>query len=243
MEPALDTRIVKVRGGEAPFRFRGDSAADRAIVEQIFTQQDYSVEHWAHGRLLLRLHDEVSRAGLAPLILDAGANIGASAVYFAAEYPGSVVYAIEPEPNNAALLRMNCAGRNVRIFEGAVGAEDGTMFLVDPGLGDFGYRVESAGEIEVPVSSVATLMREVDRSQMFPLIFKIDIEGGEARLFEKNTEWVDDFPLIVVELHDWLLPFQGSSRNFLKTIAAREFEVVHRGENLFCFNASFFPRL
>jgi FkbM family methyltransferase len=239
---ALETRTVKVKGGEAAIRLRAGSNADRTVIDQVFTQQDYHVEHWAHGRLLHRLHDEVTRAGLSTFIIDAGANIGASAVYFAAEYPGSLVYAVEPAPDNVVLLRANCAGRNVRVFEGAIGAEDGSMFVVDPGLGEFGYRVAAAGEIAVPVYSVATLMREVDRNKIFPLVFKIDIEGGEAALFSKNTEWVDDFPLVVIELHDWLLPFQGTSHNFLKTLAAHDFEVVHRGENLFCFNSSFFPR-
>ena len=239
---AFETRTVKVQGGEAAIRLRTASAADQTVIDQVFTQHDYHVDHWTHGRLLKRLHDEVTRAGVSTLIIDAGANIGASAVYFAAEYPGSIVYAIEPAPDNAALLRTNCAERNVRVFEGAIGAEDGSMFVVDPGLGEFGYRVAATGEIAVPVFSVATLMREVDRKKIFPLIFKIDIEGGEAALFSKNTEWVGDFPLVVIELHDWLLPFQGTSHNFLKTLAAHDFEVVHRGENLFCFNASFFPR-
>ena len=65
---------------------------------------------------------------------------------------------------------------------------------------------------------------------------KIDIEGGEADLFSNNDAWVDRFPLIVIELHDWLLPGTGSSRNFLRAIAGRNFDVVFRGENLFCFN-------
>ena len=67
-------------------------------------------------------------------------------------------------------------------------------------------------------------------------VCKIDIEGGEADFFSNNDAWVDRFPLIVIELHDWLLPGTGSSRNFLRAIAGRNFDVVFRGENLFCFN-------
>ena len=46
---------------------------------------------------------------------------------------------------------------------------------------------------------------------------------------------LDRFPALVIELHDWLFPFQGRSRNFLRALADRDFEVLIRGENLFCF--------
>ena len=43
--------------------------------------------------------------------------------------------------------------------------------------------------------------------EQFELI-KIDIEGGESELFEKNIEWIEKFPLIIIELHDWMLPLK-----------------------------------
>ena len=66
-----------------------------------------------------------------------------------------------------------------------------------------------------------------------PFLAKIDIEGAEADLFSRDTDWIDQFPLIIVELHDWLLPKQGTSRNFLRCIAARNRDFVYLGENIF----------
>ena len=68
------------------------------------------------------------------------------------------------------------------------------------------------------------------------MIFKIDIEGGEKSLFSGDTTWMRQFPLIIIELHDWMLPFSGSSKNFLKAVAEHEFDFVHKGENIFLFN-------
>ncbi|MFL6694040.1 MAG: FkbM family methyltransferase, partial [Ramlibacter sp.] len=62
---------------------------------------------------------------------------------------------------------------------------------------------------------------------------KIDIEGFEANLFSANCEWIDLFPLLIIELHDWLLPRQGNSRAFLREIAQRDRDFVFRGENVF----------
>lgn len=43
------------------------------------------------------------------VIIDAGANAGMSAVYFALRYPGARIIAIEPEPTNYEILRKNVA--------------------------------------------------------------------------------------------------------------------------------------
>lgn len=40
-------------------------------------------------------------------------------------------------------------------------------------------------------------------------------------------------PLMIVELHDWMLPRTANSANFLKAVAARNRDFVFRGENVF----------
>jgi len=49
--------------------------------------------------------------GTPKLIIDAGANIGISALYFAQRFPDAKIYAIEPEEGNFELLKKNCNGR------------------------------------------------------------------------------------------------------------------------------------
>ena len=66
-----------------------------------------------------------------------------------------------------------------------------------------------------------------------PFIVKIDIEGGESALFSTNTEWVATTPLIIIELHDWLLPGKAASRSFLQCIAGQDRDFVYIGENIF----------
>jgi len=66
----------------------------------------------------------------------------------------------------------------------------------------------------------------------FPFIAKIDIEGAEAELFSRNLDWVAATPLIIIELHDWLMPKQGTARSFLKCVAAQDRDFVYFGENV-----------
>jgi len=41
--------------------------------------------------------------------------------------------------------------------------------------------------------------------------------------------------VMIIELHDWLMPGQGTSRNFFKRLAENNFDVVLQGENLLLF--------
>ena len=83
---------------------------------------------------------------------------------------------------------------------------------------------------------MADILGKFELTRYEPLICKIDIEGGESDLFRANDAWIDQFPLIIIELHDWLLPGTSNSKNFLSAISKRNFDIVYRGENMFCFN-------
>jgi FkbM family methyltransferase len=223
-------------GGQRKFVFRADSVGDAGVVDQIFRAADYQIHPDTRFQTLMRYVAAQAAGGKRPLVIDAGANIGASSVYFALQYSSGRVVAVEPEKGNADLLRRNTEGLDIVVWEAALGAESGTAFLSDPGHSDWGFRVGESGAVPVTVVSVPELLTGADESQLFPLICKIDIEGGEASLFAKNTEWVDRFALIVIELHDWLFPGEGNSRNFLRAVASHDFDFLYRGENVFAFN-------
>jgi len=228
---------ITIAGVERRFDFRAESSGDRGVLEQIFTQADYSLVGLPQMGAFLSYYRALLARSARPLIVDCGANIGASAVWFALSYPGCHVVAVEPERNNRALLAKNCAGLDCTVVEGGISSSDGKMFLEDPGQGDWGFRLSAdQGSYEVPTYSARDLVRRFTDQALAPLIFKSDIEGGEAALFSKDTDWVDSFPLLIVELHDWMLPGEANSRNFLRTISALDMDFVHRGENVFCFN-------
>ena len=86
------------------------------------------------------------------------------------------------------------------------------------------------------VIDCATIVHEMKKLNASPFILKIDIEGSEEDVFSGDSSWLDQFPCVIIELHDWMLPFSGSSRNFQRAIARLDFDLVQRGENLFCFN-------
>ena len=220
---------LKIHNGAVrPFLHRG-TPSDVGVVDQMFKERWYSLAQLRRGKELA----SVARAMQRPLIIDAGANIGASVCWFAFNFPRGHVVAFEPDAGNFELLRRNTEGLNVELHRAALGSCDAMVKVVDPGLGEVGYRTEAADDGDVPIVSIARLVAEKQAEGFDPFIAKIDIEGGERDLFAPPTDWVDQFPLVIVELHDWLMPGQGTSRTFLQCVAARDRDFVHIGENIF----------
>ena len=207
-------------------------SSDLAIIRQVFVRRDYSFGRGAHAAAM---NNYLKGQSGQPLIIDAGGNIGASAVYLLTIFPKAFAYVIEPEGSNCKILSHNLrAFSNSKLFQGAIGGQSGSMFLKRGS--DCGHRVQAEGSEAVQVIDPASILSEMMPLKRYPFILKIDIEGGEENLFAGDTSWLDLFPCVIIEMHDWMLPFSGSSRNFQRAIANLDFDLVQRGENLFCFN-------
>jgi FkbM family methyltransferase len=228
----ITTQLRYPDGSARAFHHRG-SQADLGAIRQIFTSQDYSLRRLARGAELLRIHDAIADAGRAPLIIDAGANIGASAVWFAVEHPKAQIVAFEPDQANYDLLRRNTEGLRVEAHRAAIGSRDGRVNVSDPGQGEWGYQTEISDTGACDMMAMSRVVEEKQAAGAVPFIAKIDIEGAERDLFQEPTAWVDRFPLLIVELHDWLLPRQRTSEPFLKCVSQRDRDFVYIGENVF----------
>jgi FkbM family methyltransferase len=232
----LQEIFIEDKGISRAFTFRPASDGDREVIDQMFYQRDYDLSRFERGSNIHALYENIIKSKRTPLIIDAGANIGASIVFFALKFPSCRIIAIEPELNNCILLRKNCVGLNYQLIEGGVACENGTAFLADIGHGDMGFMLSEHGDYLVSVYSLDAILKNELQSGATPLIVKIDIEGGEADLFRASTAWLAHVPLVIIELHDWMLPGKGISRNFLRAVTEHDFDVVHHGENTFCFN-------
>jgi FkbM family methyltransferase len=229
--------IALSSGGTRRFFYRETSRTDRKVIQQIFETQHYNLAQFSASRGLKHYANQVSANGASLLAVDAGANIGASSVYLTQLDPRIHVCAIEPEPGNFSVLKANSINLPISPIEAALANEAGKLWLFDPGVGEWGFRVtEDTGSFQVAAITMVDVLERFDTARYRPLICKIDIEGGEKDLFNANEEWIDQFPLIIIELHDWLFPGTSNSKNFLTAISSRNFDVFFRGENLFCFN-------
>jgi FkbM family methyltransferase len=209
------------------------SKIDFSTLCQIYQSNDYGLEKIGRHRELTAHYQNILSQGKIPLIIDCGGNIGLAARYFNDDYPESKILLIEPEHSNIEQAKMNNDQAKIHFYESAIGCRDERGEVIDPGLGEWGYRVETAKEGKTEIISINTLLKTYTSEHYSPFIVKIDIEGFEANLFSENTEWVDKFPLLIIELHDWMLPRSANSSNFLKTIALLNRDFIYKGENVF----------
>jgi FkbM family methyltransferase len=228
---------VGTHGGR-DFHYRPSSKGDRGVIDQMFVSRDYDFDQWKQGKALSFLATQFAENGVESLIVDAGANIGAAAVFFQQTIAASKLVCIEPDPANFALCEKNLMGTNAVVLKSAISSAVGEVKLFDPGSGDWGFRtsaMEGSDGVVVPSINIKKIL-ELYAGKAELLIVKVDIEGAEADLFAENCSWMDVFPCIIIELHDWMLPRERSSSNFLKQVASRNFDFLHRGENIFLFN-------
>jgi len=172
------------------------------------------------------------------IIIDAGANIGLSAIFFANKYPNAKIISIEPEVSNYMLLKKNTRNYSKIITLNNALSNIGNQDLnvIDNGLGNWGFITESVGELEninvkniIKTVSIDDIMKQNNLDYID--IVKIDIEGYEKELFETNTEnWLPKTRCIIIELHDRMKP--GCSNCFFKAISQYDFSFNFQGENL-----------
>jgi len=209
------------------------SVNDWYTAKQVFLDNDYGFEKLARRSDLSRRYREIVESGHDPLILDCGGNIGLAARFFAETYPEASVVSLEPDRSNIELARLNIAETSVTLIEAGIASHDGTGTLIDPGLGNNAYRVHAESGGPIRLISVNTLLAEARAKTQVPFLIKIDIEGFESELFARNTEWVEAFPIIIIELHDWMFPKTANAANFLKTVSGLNRDFVFHGENVF----------
>jgi len=169
----------------------------------------------------------------APLIIDAGANIGMAVLYFCKQYPSARVLAFEPDPTACAALKKNVQANklNVTVHQAAVGGEAGEIdFFSDP-----------AHEAGVSMSAHATgrLTRRttvqcvcLSRFITEPVdLLKLDVEGSETEVLVElaASGKLELVQRLIVEFHE----HKGQPRNQLPVILdlLRSFKIRSTREN------------
>ncbi len=158
-----------------------------------------------YGSLILQEWDLAPPRLNPDLIIDGGANIGCSTLFFAQRFPKSMIVAIEPEASNFQLLAENTRRYpNVVPIQAALWNRKSTLAIENPEDDMWAFRVAEASERVVggvDALTVSDLMTIVKRDRID--LLKLNIEGGEKELFEEGFEpWLGKVRTIMIELHD-----------------------------------------
>jgi FkbM family methyltransferase len=187
---------------------------------------------------------------LAPqIIIDAGANIGYTTLFFMKRFPNAKIFSLEPNQENFELLKKNTSGYpNIKPIQAALWDKIGTIEILDKGYGARGFIVEETQGKErstkvIESMKAITLESLVQEYKLTAIdILKMDIEGSEKEVFSGNYEtWLPITKCLIIELHDRMK--DGCSQSVFKALSNFEFECSIKGENLVFINRNYLSAL
>lgn len=161
-----------------------DSASFLSAYKEIFVEKIYAFKF----------------EGDAPRILDLGANIGLSVLFFKQAYPKAQITAFEADPRIFDYLKKNVHGNgftDVQLLNRAAWNEDSVIRFSSEGAD--GGRAAFSGDknlIEVNAINIADYLR----NNRFDFL-KMDIEGAEEFVFPACKDFLPGIRYVFVEYH------------------------------------------
>jgi FkbM family methyltransferase len=230
--PFLKNQIIFDKKNRKNIYIKIRDYTDWQTLSQIFYNEDYNLERFARFNEINKFYLKIIKSNKKPLILDCGSHIGLASRYFSETFAKSKIIGLEPDKDNFKIGKENNLNNQVEFKNAGIGSENGYGDIIDPGLGNNSFRINFHDQKIVKIISVNYILNKLNK-KIQPFIIKIDIEGSESNLFSKNTDWINKFPILIIELHDWMLPKTANSKNFLKKISNLNRDFLHLGENIF----------
>lgn len=184
----MDTQVrVSLSYNAVLFTFEVQNKYDIAVLKEVFIFKEYQWESITKPKI----------------ILDLGAHIGDTALYYHAVYPEAVIYAVEPNPVLFARLRKNVAGITQIIpvhcaISDTTGSASLNVSSRSSLRGSLEERSGSDTSVEVPTLTLQDLytIHGISRADLI----KFDIEGAEKSMFG-NKQAIEYADAYIGELH------------------------------------------
>lgn len=190
-------------------------STDNCVFKQIFLQQDLNIP----------ILDKIQ----VDTVIDLGANIGLSSLYMANKFPKAKIIGVEPDESNGKMFNINLNHYpNVDFILGAVRGDHEKLEINDYGKGATGYMAEpTKSQNGMSSITISDIMKKYQWDKID--ILKMDIEGSEKSVFEKNYEdWLPKTKVLFVELHEQKAP--GCTDVIRNAISNYNFEWKSSGE-------------
>ena len=211
--------------------------SDLFVASQIFGWTEYDIGSDRQNAVRMLAQTLVAQ-GDVPVIVDAGANVGYSALYFADTYPEAFVLAVEPDAETYRMLEQNCAGHDrIKPVHAALWSHDRGVELSGSELNSWSRLVRDGGsEHRTSSMRLDQLLAGVPHSRL--LILKLDIEGAEREVCLACPDLVRTAPCILVEPHDFKFPGAACLTPLFSAIAGKQVDTLLIGENLLIVDAN-----
>jgi len=168
-----------------------------------------------------------------PVIIDCGANIGFTVLYFKKIlYPQARIYAFEPNPYACTMLKKNISLnglKDVFVFNVALSNTEGEIpFFLSDNLGSLraSVRADRGGAHELKVKTIRLSDFIEKLGEQIDLV-KVDVEGAENQILDDlygRPKCLAQLNQIILEYHHKLNGEKGQLSTFLKKLEENKFD-------------------
>lgn len=205
--------------------FLRKKSSDFAVFNQVLIAQEYRpiIEVIKDNKEINQIHN----------IVDLGANIGLTALYFRAYFENSEILSVEPDFYNYEMLLKNTTGLGIKHLCGGIWNKDTERLKLKSDFGDkrnWSYYLEENDTGNIKGYKISTILSVFNIKQID--LLKIDIEGNERYLFatDEDYSFLKDVRYLCIELHDFRL-----KKKVYEILDTFNFLCFEANETLFAF--------
>ncbi len=132
-----------------------------------------------------------------PVIIDCGANIGVSVLWFSKNFPGSSIIAFEPDPLLFGLLQQNANANNIHADLRNVAVWNSNSELKFSPSKKQNAKISDTGTVTVKAIRLKEVLQKISQIDFL----KIDIEGAEYAVLQDCKDELHKVQHLFVECH------------------------------------------
>jgi FkbM family methyltransferase len=175
---------------------RGLGHSDMIVYNQIFIDEEYKIIK----EILLNVKKDKYQ------IIDAGANVGYTSLYYALDLNADIV-AVEPSSNNVIVLNknieLNQLGYKIEVRKCALSGNSHNKYKIDNHFRDgLDWSTTTILDTNGEVESISIGDLYIEKKWDFIDLLKIDIEGAEAEIFRSDLNFLTKTRVIAIEIHE-----------------------------------------
>lgn len=161
-------------------------------------------------------------------IVDAGANIGLTSIFYAIAFPEATIIAIEPAEENWDLLQRNASAYpKIKPTLAALWPTTTRVNIANPTDASVSFFCsETNGDGTVETVTVPGLMQQHEMPHID--ILKVDVEGAEKAIFSAAAPWIGKVRRFAIEFHDRKVP--GCRASFEAVVPPSTSECTRKGQ-------------
>jgi FkbM family methyltransferase len=193
-------------------RFHVSELTDLAVIADVLGGDQYATPVLADPKV----------------IVDAGAHIGATAIYYATRYPCARIEAIEASPTTfRRLLRNTASLPNIRCHNLALTSHDGQVVFHEASEAWASSLHGTGDALNVQGITLHSFLDNVGAERVD--LLKLDIEGAEYDVL-RTAPW-ERIAAVVGEMHHWLPGVAFTEADVLGLLTAYDVEVDTSGRD------------